>query len=82
MIKFIIPFVFIYVFSCNLQEKKTIILSKASSKYIDWISEENIIILDAYNIKNTDSILNLFLMELFLLEEKTLTLLNIMTPLT
>ena len=59
MIKFIIPFVFIYVFSCNLQEKKTIILSKSSSKYIDWISEENIIILDAYNIKNTDSILNL-----------------------
>ena len=59
MIKFIIPFVFICVFSCNLQEKKTIILSKASSKYIDWISEENIIILDAYNIKNTDSIMNL-----------------------
>ena len=54
MIKHLTSIFFICIFSCNLQEKKTIILSKASSKYIDWISEENIIILDAYNIKNTD----------------------------
>ena len=38
---------------------KTIILSKASSNYVDWISKENTIILDAYTIANTDSILAL-----------------------
>ena len=38
---------------------KTIILSKASSNYVDWISKENTIILDAYTIVNTDSILAL-----------------------
>ena len=37
----------------------TIILSKASSNYIKWMEDENIIILDAYTIKNTDSILKL-----------------------
>ena len=37
----------------------TIILSKASSNYINWIEDENVIILDAYTIKNTDSILAL-----------------------
>ena len=37
----------------------TIILSKASSNYIKWMEDENIIILDAYTIKNTDSILQL-----------------------
>lgn len=38
-------------------EKKTIILSKASANYISWVANENIIILDAYKINNTDSIL-------------------------
>ena len=37
----------------------TIILSKASSNYIKWMEDENVIILDAYTIKNTDSILKL-----------------------
>jgi len=37
----------------------TVILSKASSNYINWIEDENVIILDAYTIKNTDSILKL-----------------------
>ena len=37
----------------------TIILSKASKNYINWITDENVIILDAYTIKNTDSILKL-----------------------
>ena len=47
------------LFSCQQQQKKTIILSKASSNYIKWIEDENVIILDAYTIKNTDSILAL-----------------------
>ena len=37
----------------------TIILSKASSNYIKWMEDEDVIILDAYTIKNTDSILKL-----------------------
>ena len=37
--------------------KKTIILSKASSNYVKWIEKEDIILLDAYTIDNTDSIL-------------------------
>lgn len=45
--------------SCNIQTKKHVILSKASSNYVTWIEDENTIILDAYTIKNTDSILKL-----------------------
>jgi len=45
--------------SCQKQESKTIILSKASEDYVKWMEDDNIIILDAYNIKNTDSILAL-----------------------
>ena len=41
------------------EQKKTIILSKASLNYVKWIEDENVIILDAYTIKNTDSILAL-----------------------
>ena len=63
MIKKIFTLLYIPLFftCCNQplidQYKKTIILSKASSNYIKWIEDENIIILDAYTIKNTDSIL-------------------------
>ena len=49
---------FLFLFSCQ-QQQKTIILSKASSNYVKWIEDENVIILDAYTIKNTDSILAL-----------------------
>jgi len=49
----------IFLFSCKEQSKKIIILSKASESYINWISDENTIIIDAYKIKNTDSLLNL-----------------------
>ena len=45
--------------SCQKKETKTIILSKASSNYVEWIEDDNTIILDAYAIKNTDSILAL-----------------------
>ena len=44
-------------FACQKEQQKTILLSKASSNYIKWIEDENVIILDAYTIKNTDSIL-------------------------
>ena len=44
----------------NSCDKPTIIiLSKASQNYVDWISDENTLILDAYKIANTDSILAL-----------------------
>ena len=56
----IILFLFsLVLLSCQNQEKKTIILSKASKKYVEWMKNENIIILDAYTIRNTDSILQL-----------------------
>ena len=44
-------------FACQKEQQKTIILSKASSNYVKWIEDENVIVLDAYTIKNTDSIL-------------------------
>ena len=45
--------------SCLEKESRTVILSKASLNYIKWIEDEHTIILDAYTIKNTDSILAL-----------------------
>ena len=45
--------------SCQKKELKTIILSKASENYIKWLEDDNTIILDAYTIRNTDSILEL-----------------------
>ena len=50
---------FLLLFGCQQQPQKTIILSKASNNYIKWIEDDNIIILDAYTTKNTDSILAL-----------------------
>ncbi|MDB3870612.1 gamma-glutamyl-gamma-aminobutyrate hydrolase family protein, partial [bacterium] len=49
----------LFLLSCQKQETKTIILSKASENYVKWMEDENTIILDAYTIKNTDSILKL-----------------------
>ena len=57
---FIISFlILIHFIACSADAPKTIILSKASSNYINWISNKNTIILDAYSISNTDSILAL-----------------------
>ena len=47
------------LFSCQEDQTRTVILSKASSNYIKWIEKKDVIILDAYTIKNTDSILAL-----------------------
>ena len=41
--------------SCKKPTK--IILSKASENYVNWIADNNTVILDAYRISNTDSIL-------------------------
>ena len=49
----------LFLLSCQNQQQKTIILSKASPNYEEWIEDGNTIILDAYTIKNTDSILAL-----------------------
>ena len=49
----------IALFSCQNDQKQTVILSKASPNYVKWIEDENLIILDAYTINNTDSILEL-----------------------
>ena len=46
-------------YSCQKKELKTIILSKASENYVKWMENDSTIILDAYTIKNTDSILAL-----------------------
>lgn len=49
----------ITLIGCQKTNLKTIILSKAGDNYIKWIADENIIVLDAYTIDNTDSILAL-----------------------
>ena len=56
---FLILFFCTLILSCNQNKKTTIILSKASNNYIKWIESSNVNILDAYTIKNTDSILDL-----------------------
>ena len=50
-------------------ETKTIILSKASANYIDWIEDDNIVIIDAYRTKNTDSTVFLELQKYHTLEK-------------
>ena len=53
-------FLLFCVASCDKNnKKKMIILSKASDNYINWIESRDILIIDAYNISNIDSILNL-----------------------
>ena len=47
------------LFGCSKKTETTIILSKASKNYIKWMEGKDMIILDAWNIKNTDSILSL-----------------------
>ncbi|MDG2164395.1 MAG: gamma-glutamyl-gamma-aminobutyrate hydrolase family protein [Flavobacteriales bacterium] len=56
---FIIPYLLISSIIISCGEPSTIILSKASQNYVDWIADDNTVILDAYRISNTDSILAL-----------------------
>ena len=48
-----IAFLIGYLTSLAITEEKTIILSKASTNYIEWIKDKDVIILDAYTINNT-----------------------------
>ena len=57
--KILFILIIVILCSCQKQESKIIILSKASENYVKWMEDDNIIILDAYTIKNTDSILEL-----------------------
>ena len=57
MKKSILILITITLLSCKTNNNITIILSKASSNYVEWIKGKNVTILDAYTIKNTDSIL-------------------------
>ena len=50
---------FLFYHGCNNKTKRVIILSKASSNYINWLDDGHTIILDAYTIRNTDSILSI-----------------------
>lgn len=52
-------FTCLILFGCQKNNPKTIILSKAGDNYIKWIEDEKIVVLDAYTIDNTDSILAL-----------------------
>ena len=58
-VKFFILFSLLLIFFQSCSEKTTIILSKESSNYVKWISKKNTVILDAYTIANTDSILSI-----------------------
>ena len=57
--KILFILIIVILCSCQKQESKIIILSKASENYVKWMEDDNIIILDAYTIRNTDSILEL-----------------------
>lgn len=59
LLPILLYFLIIFSCNCNVSNYKTIILSKASLNYETWINQKNIIIIDAYSIKNTDSILSL-----------------------
>ena len=51
---------FVFLFSCdNPENKKTIILSKASANYVNWLSDSNIDIVDASYCNNLDSVLSI-----------------------
>ena len=55
----VIPIILVSSIIISCGEPTTIILSKASQNYVDWIADDNTVILDAYRISNTDSILAL-----------------------
>ena len=55
----LIPIILVSSIIISCGEPTTIILSKASENYVDWIADDNTVILDAYRISNTDSILAL-----------------------
>ena len=58
MKKYISLLILAFLFSCSIENnKKTIILSKASSNYINWLTDENYNLINAYESNNIDSIM-------------------------
>ena len=58
MRKYIYLVLFVFLFSCDVtQNQKTVILSKASPNYINWLSAPKINIVNAYDCNNLDSLL-------------------------
>jgi len=58
MRKYIYLVLFVFLFSCDAtQNQKTVILSKASPNYINWLSAPKINIVNAYDCNNLDSLL-------------------------
>ena len=58
MRKYIYLVLFVFLFSCDTtRNQKTIILSKASPNYINWLSDPEINIVNAYDCNNLDSLL-------------------------
>lgn len=50
--------ILVVLLSCSANEqKKTIILSKASANYVNWLTDPNFNIVNAYDCKNLDSII-------------------------
>ena len=58
MKKYLSLLIFVFFLSCSIeQEKKTIILSKASTNYINWLTALDFNIVSAYTINNLDSLM-------------------------
>ena len=50
--------ILVFLLSCSANEqKKTIILSKASTNYVNWLIDPNFNIVNAYDCKNLDSLI-------------------------
>ena len=58
MKKYLSLLIFVFFLSCSTQqEKKTIILSKASTNYINWLTAPDFNLVNAYAIDNLDSLM-------------------------
>ena len=58
MKKYLSLLIFVFFLSCSTQqEKKTIILSKASTNYINWLTVPDFNLVNAYAIDNLDSLM-------------------------
>lgn len=58
MKKYLSLLIFVFFLSCsNQQEKKTVILSKASTNYINWLTSPDFNIVNAYTVNNLDSLM-------------------------
>ena len=50
--------ILVFLLSCSANEqKKTIILSKASTNYVNWLTDPNFNVVNAYDCNNLDSLI-------------------------